>query len=128
MHFVGDIHQPLHAADDFDRGGNDEIATVGAKKAALHSHWDGTFVQQIAAPADSPNTDAQGIANALRQPTAIEAAQWLAAPNPRLWALESYALAQNYVYGPLPQPTVAGTTRTYVLDDKYVRNAVQVTQ
>ena len=45
----------------------------------------------------------------------------------RAWALESYALAQSYVYGPLPAPTVAGTTSTDQLSAAYAKNATQVT-
>jgi len=31
IHFVGDIHQPLHCADDNDRGGNDVWARISGK-------------------------------------------------------------------------------------------------
>lgn len=104
MHFVGDLHQPLHASDNLARGGNDETATAFGSTIALHSHWDTTFVEQIGATAGTPNLDAQSVANALRKPTPIEAARWLGPADPRNWALESYALAQDYAYGPLPTP------------------------
>ncbi|EKF37888.1 p1/s1 nuclease, putative [Trypanosoma cruzi marinkellei] len=46
-HFLGDIHQPLHAIEKFspeypygDKGGNAEIVDVHGKKMALHSLWD----------------------------------------------------------------------------------------
>lgn len=127
MHFVGDLHQPLHASDNLDHGGNSESATVGTKKAALHSHWDTTFVEQIGAAPGASVTDPQAVASALRTPSPLEAAQWLSTPNPRTWALESYALAQSYVYGPLPAPTVTGKTSVYALDDAYVKKATAVT-
>jgi len=28
LHFVGDIHQPLHSSDDNDAGGNDKTVTA----------------------------------------------------------------------------------------------------
>jgi hypothetical protein len=28
LHFVGDVHQPLHAADDHDAGGNKKLVTL----------------------------------------------------------------------------------------------------
>lgn len=127
MHFVGDLHQPLHATDDLDRGGNNETATAFGATVALHSHWDTTFVEQIGATSGAPVVDAQGVADALRKPTAVEAAQWLGAGDPRNWALESYALAQNYVYGPLPAPTLTNGKPVYVLGGAYTKNAVAVT-
>ena len=40
IHFVGDIHQPLHCANDNDRGGNDKPVTFKGKKMNLHELWD----------------------------------------------------------------------------------------
>jgi hypothetical protein len=127
MHVVGDLHQPLHASDNLDGGGNDETATAFGSTAALHSHWDTTFVEQIGATAGGPNLDAQSVANALRKPTPIEAARWLGPADPGNWALESYALAQNYVYGPLPTPTVTNGKTVYALSAQYTKNVTAVT-
>jgi hypothetical protein len=48
IHFVGDIHQPLHCAarvdkahPDGDKGGNLVKIKVGGKSINLHSYWDG---------------------------------------------------------------------------------------
>jgi hypothetical protein len=44
IHFVGDVHQPLHAVDDHDRGANDvKIAAFGGdprRATNLHAVWD----------------------------------------------------------------------------------------
>ena len=42
MHFVGDIHQPLHASDHQDKGGNCiAINPVeGTRSNNLHAWWD----------------------------------------------------------------------------------------
>ena len=44
IHFVGDIHQPLHDVDDHDRGGNDvHVAALrgdAGRATNLHSAWD----------------------------------------------------------------------------------------
>jgi hypothetical protein len=44
IHCVGDLHQPLHAVDDHDRGGNDvRVATLGGdpgRATNLHAVWD----------------------------------------------------------------------------------------
>ena len=127
MHFVGDLHQPLHASDNLDRGGNAEMATVaGGTPMPLHAHWDTTFVTLIGAPAGGRNTDPAAVVAALRTPSDTEKAQWLGPPNPRYWAYESYALAQGYAYGGLPRPVASGAASVYKLDDQYVKRASTV--
>jgi S1/P1 Nuclease len=54
VHFVGDLHQPLHAGDHLDRGGNDLKASYGVMPGYnLHSVWDGLLADRAisAAPA-----------------------------------------------------------------------------
>ena len=34
LHFVGDAHQPLHASDNHDRGGNCVLITMGGSRSA----------------------------------------------------------------------------------------------
>lgn len=48
IHFVGDIHQPLHCATRVDsahpkgdQGGNQFVITIGTQSVKLHSYWDG---------------------------------------------------------------------------------------
>ena len=126
LHFVGDLHQPLHASDNLDRGGNEEQAIVNSTTGALHFHWDVTFVQMIGATAGSQNTDRATIAASLRQPSDLEKQQWLGLPAPRAWALDSYHLAQNYAYH-LPAPTMQNGKAVYMLPPSYVSAAVTVT-
>lgn len=40
VHFVGDIHQPLHAGYRDDRGGNQFQVNLGGKGTNLHAVWD----------------------------------------------------------------------------------------
>jgi len=40
VHFLGDMHQPLHAGHPSDRGGNDIPINWFGKKANLHAIWD----------------------------------------------------------------------------------------
>ncbi|AOD16058.1 S1/P1 nuclease [Xanthomonas fragariae] len=40
VHFVGDIHQPLHAGYAHDKGGNDFQLQVDGKGSNLHALWD----------------------------------------------------------------------------------------
>ena len=48
VHFVGDVHQPLHAASDDDQGGNCEPLSPAVGKAKnLHALWDGYLVDAL---------------------------------------------------------------------------------
>ena len=40
IHFVGDLHQPLHVGERGDRGGNDYAVTFRGRETNLHSVWD----------------------------------------------------------------------------------------
>ena len=119
MHFVGDLHQPLHASDDFDRGGNNKKAVIApGAPMALHHHWDTTFVEMLAGTTGGAPT-ASAVLARLRTPSVLEKQQWSVAPNPRNWAYESYALAASYAYNlPAPDPT-----QVYTLDATYVKKA-----
>ena len=49
IHFVGDLHQPLHAGDRGDLGGNRARADYGAygpERLNLHSIWDGLLAER----------------------------------------------------------------------------------
>lgn len=47
VHFVGDLHQPLHAGDRGDRGGNDVKGNYGVIPGYnLHSIWDGLLAER----------------------------------------------------------------------------------
>lgn len=56
VHFVGDLHQPLHAGDRRDRGGNDMKADYGFRpNSNLHSIWDGLLADRaISTPTGGP--------------------------------------------------------------------------
>lgn len=40
VHFIGDVHQPLHASDNGDRGGNNIHEEFKGRKTNLHAVWD----------------------------------------------------------------------------------------
>ena len=44
VHFVGDVHQPLHCVGDA-RGGNDVQVTLFGQHTNLHKVWDSAFIQ-----------------------------------------------------------------------------------
>jgi hypothetical protein len=117
LHFVGDIHQPLHSSDDHDAGGNDKTVTApGLASNSLHHYWDTEFVNKL-------GTSESAIAQKLiANITAAEIAQWSAGTADD-WAQESFTVAQNHAYGLLPAPT---STNHYSLPASYVADATNV--
>jgi hypothetical protein len=52
IHFVGDLHQPLHAISDADQGGNCERLEEPVEEARnLHAVWDGALVSRMGSDA-----------------------------------------------------------------------------
>jgi hypothetical protein len=57
VHFVGDLHQPMHAGDHADLGGNKVAANYGliGGRANLHGIWDGWLAERaISTPPAGP--------------------------------------------------------------------------
>ena len=91
VHFMGDIHQPLHCAERAcDRGGNSERVN-GSK--TLHQVWDSDLVEK--AMADVPVTELSSRIDA------VKARRWADASIPDI-AWESHALAAKRVYHGIP--------------------------
>jgi hypothetical protein len=116
LHFVGDLHQPLHASDDHDRGGNDKhVSAPGSKAGTLHHYWDTDFVDRL-------GTNPKAIAAVLiGQITSTDARNW-SRGSPEEWAMESYRVAKDDAYGRLPSPNYPGS---YRLTDEYVALATR---
>lgn len=95
MHLVGDIHQPLHAADNHDRGGND--VSIGKGQNNLHREWDSGLVKRLV----RGNTP-QDYANQLLARYSFQVLQTWAAGTAGEWAEESRRVAAKTVYGNLP--------------------------
>jgi S1/P1 Nuclease len=116
LHFVGDLHQPLHASDDNDRGGNGKrVSAAGFKAGNLHHFWDTVFVEQLEPNANSIASDLIG------HITENQVRDW-SQGGPSDWAEDSFTVAQDDVYGQLPTPNARGT---YRLPDDYVAMATQ---
>jgi hypothetical protein len=114
LHLVGDLHQPLHASDDHDRGGNDKrVAAAGMRAATLHHYWDTEFVEQLGA-------NPQQIAALLIARISTSDAHLWAQGNSADWAMESFNVAKDDAYGRLPAPNLRGK---YRLTDVYIAMA-----
>src|SRR5262249_16253773 len=44
VHFIGDVHQPLHVGRRADRGGNEIIVLWFSEPSNLHSVWDSGMI------------------------------------------------------------------------------------
>jgi hypothetical protein len=96
IHFVGDVHQPLHAADRADKGGNDIKIRWHGKRLSLHQIWDQDVVQALGQ--DSGRIAAESDASLSPQQK-----QQLSGGTPTDWTNESFTLAAREIYAPLPQ-------------------------
>jgi hypothetical protein len=102
LHFVGDLHQPLHAADHNDKGGNCIALSPSpdGDVTNLHIYWDVTVVRALGA---SPEEIAAKL-DARITPAQIEA--W-STGRPATWALESLVIAKRDAYALPTLPTCA---------------------
>ena len=117
LHFVGDMHQPLHCSDNHDRGGNQVKVTVDGfrhkSRDELHAFWDTQFVE------DQEGASPQQFANQLiARVTTQQKAQWEKGSIDD-WAMEAYAMARADVYGDPPLSKAA----PQFLDAAYVNRA-----
>ncbi|MGP8033073.1 MAG: S1/P1 nuclease [Steroidobacteraceae bacterium] len=99
VHLVADLHQPLHAADNADAGGNRvTVALAGVRtrgRESLHRAWDGELVRLALELRNRqrPPPDIDALAHEARALTAT-AGQG----TPASWARESNHLARNVAY------------------------------
>ena len=113
IHFVADVHQPLHAADDGDRGGNDVNVSMGHERASLHKVWDADVVQAL-------GYDTDAIANGLeRSVTPAQRKAW-SAGTPAKWANESLGIARNEIYPPVEGRRFVRLPRDYAFRESAV--------
>jgi S1/P1 Nuclease len=99
LHLLGDLHQPLHCADNHDHGGNDiTVIAEGIEhhsRDELHGYWDIQFVQSIAG---QPKRVTETL---LAQITLSRKQAWEQGI-PEDWAMETHFLAKRDAYGNPP--------------------------
>jgi len=110
IHFVGDLHQPLHAATNNDRGGNCVPVTFFDQEAKespsgenfrpnLHGVWDTDLVEKV-----DKEHDPAKFANRLNEEFRTQMNSWKEeAVNLDDWVWESHLLAKSVTYGDLPE-------------------------
>jgi hypothetical protein len=104
LHFVGDLHQPLHSSDDNDRGGNGKkVSANGFKDGNLHHYWDSEFINLL-------ETNAKSIASDLIGHISKEQERKWQSGSPADWAVETFGSPKPMPMGGFPSPPDA--TRT----------------
>ena len=118
IHFVGDLHQPLHVEDNGDMGGNcvplaffhtrPEPNTTHPEQEGyhpnLHGVWDTNLPERIAGiRKESHDADVRAFADALSGDYARQIRRWKRAPvDVQAWAIASHRFAIRNAYGKLP--------------------------
>lgn len=89
VHFIGDVHMPLHSGDREDRGGNDRVTDYGiVPDMNLHWIWDGALAERAITSAALP---------LVRRYWEEERAN-LAGGDAAQWGRESWQLSRDFVY------------------------------
>lgn len=119
LHFVGDVHQPLHAANNNDSGGNAVKVLFGNRKVgqSLHGYWDTAVVRTI-------GRDPVQIAAKLGHRFDARCRKGWMQGGPDDWAMESFTLARTAAYRlpALPAEDARGQD-AFLLDAAYQRRA-----
>lgn len=104
VHFVGDVHQPLHASPHPDKGGNDFQVNLDGRGSNLHKVWDRSLLERRGLPPDA-------YAAALRREPVLPRDPTLSSTTPAVdWALESCRIVDQSGFYP----------RKRVIDDGYL--------
>ncbi|HEU5154890.1 MAG TPA: S1/P1 nuclease [Gemmatimonadales bacterium] len=91
IHLIGDLHQPLHVADQGDHGGNDRNVMVQGQWYKLHAVWDGELLKTRGLSEDAyyqrlkREMDSLNLA-AFEQGSVID------------WAMEGHTIAKEHAY------------------------------
>ncbi|MDE2423148.1 MAG: S1/P1 Nuclease [Betaproteobacteria bacterium] len=115
IHFVGDLHQPLHASNHHDNGGNKLTIIVDHKKISLHHFWDTTLVHSL-------GTDPVLIAQTLNQGITEQVIHNWQRGNLVDWTRESFKTAKEVIYMPLLMSGDSG----YYNDPSHYNEAVSI--
>lgn len=93
VHLVADVHQPMHAGELRDRGGNDTWVLLGKRRQplSLHRLWDVEVLAPLLHGSD-PLRAARALAATILP---ADAAAWSADLTPVAWAEESHRLARS---------------------------------
>jgi nuclease S1 len=107
IHFVGDLHQPLHCEDNNDKGGNMVQVNFFGQPSNLHSVWDSGILGHIQ---PYGNRLAELLSSRI---TPAEKARWVKG-SLEDWAMESHQMARNVAYKDLSAGSPPDLGQAYV--------------
>jgi nuclease S1 len=91
VHFMGDLHQPLHVADNNDRGGNQRTVYLDGDSTNLHKVWDGQLLEHQGV------TEAEYLKVLRREMDTMDLAA-LERGTVVGWAIEGHRIAAEHAY------------------------------
>ena len=104
VHFIGDLHQPMHLAKKEDRGGNEVSIKWFGKRSNLHRLWDSDMI-------DSSQLSYTELAQNLTVLSPAQKAQ-IVSGSLSVWVAEIHELTKK-VYQELPENTNLGYRYRY---------------
>jgi hypothetical protein len=121
VHFMGDLHQPLHAGDRGDKGGNDFKMDYGAiQRTNIHSIWDGLLADRAIS---TPPGGALAILSTV--PPSERAA--IRQGDVNSWSRESWQAARDFGYGAvLDDPCAPVPATRPVMTDAIVQKLIPI--
>lgn len=117
VHFVGDLHQPLHAGDHADLGGNRakaDYGIYGPERLNLHSIWDGLLAERAISTPPS----------LVRVYTPVERAQ-VQAGSAEDWSRDSWQVAKDVTYASAMADPCGPAQGRSKLDDATIARLVE---
>ncbi|GIU76979.1 MAG: endonuclease [Bryobacteraceae bacterium] len=112
VHFVADLHQPLHCGDRRDRGGNDVPVVFRGRATNLHSIWDTPLLLEA--------LQREGVRERLLRQADPDEFRRAAAGGPEDWVWDSQRASRDTAYAALPPE------RPALLADEYAALAYPV--
>lgn len=112
VHFLGDLHQPLHCGDRRDRGGNDVPVVFRGKPTNLHSIWDTPLLAEA--------LKGEGVRERLFTQADSDELRLASSGSPDEWVWDSHRASRDTAYALLPPE------RPALLADEYASQAYPV--
>lgn len=113
VHLMGDLHEPLHAGERHDRGGNLVRIRFEGETTTLHAAWDGKLMQSWFR--EDPAAD-----RSVRLGAPADERAAMAAGSLDDWIWQSQAIARDAVYAPLDR------CHCRTLDHAYLEQSIPV--
>jgi hypothetical protein len=120
VHFVGDVHQPLHVSYTADRGGNSRKVQLFDRKEheELHSVWDTGLIYHYNSDYQSFAQELIGVIN--DNPNLIPF--YTKTMDPVLWANSSFYYTRTACYNILPEDNAPDQELPYLADNYFNKN------